>query len=125
MSLSPPSHRLVSLRACALSPRSVFSLSLHSVVLGGDTTLVCGFSKERLTSSIVECNFFFFFDSFIFEFLIGRKLSFPLFSETSNHLFLLLHEGLFFLRLLKSIFGLNLECGGRWLQATFIKELGL
>ncbi len=38
--------------------------------------------------------FFFFFDSFIFEFLIGRKLSFPLFSGTSNHLFLLLHEGL-------------------------------
>jgi hypothetical protein len=39
----------------------VFSLSPHSVVLGGDPTLVCGFSEERLTSSIVECNFFFFF----------------------------------------------------------------
>jgi hypothetical protein len=68
--------------------------------------------------------FCFFYDSFIFAFSIGRKLSFPFFSGTSNHLFLLVHEGLFFLRLLKSIFGLNLECGGRWLQATFIKELG-
>jgi hypothetical protein len=57
--------------------------------------------------------------------LIGRKLLFALFSGTSNHLFLLVHEGLFFLRLLKSIFGLNLECGGRWFQATIIKELGL